>query len=146
MWPQSRYRGRQRVYLQAMRPPTSFTRKSRVQPKKILIASAQRLFQQHRSRATLWETAPCPLPPRPDMGSRPLVAYRTCRTTTAAGSGAQTCNRFVPAPRFIELFASASRSVSIPLSNRRSYPLDCLSCLIAVSSCCFRIVLRQLRL
>jgi len=47
MWPQSYYRRRQRVYLQEMRSPHIFTRKSRVQPKEILITSAKRLLQQY---------------------------------------------------------------------------------------------------
>jgi hypothetical protein len=51
-WPQSRYRGRQRVYCQGNEVPHIFTRYSRVQPKEILIMSAERLFQQHRSNAS----------------------------------------------------------------------------------------------
>src|ERR1700730_15756387 len=46
MWPQSRYRGRQRVYLQAMRSPISLHESRSVQPKEILITSAKRLLQQ----------------------------------------------------------------------------------------------------
>ena len=49
VYPQSRYRGRQRVLSSRNEVPHIFTRKSRVQPKEILITSAKRLFQQHRS-------------------------------------------------------------------------------------------------
>jgi hypothetical protein len=43
--------------------PHIFTRKSRVQPKEILITSAKRLFQQHRSTAEItavqyWQPGP----------------------------------------------------------------------------------------
>src|SRR4029077_17725423 len=51
MWAQSHYRGRQRVLSSRNEVPHIFTRKSRVQPKEILIASAKRLFQQHRSKS-----------------------------------------------------------------------------------------------
>jgi hypothetical protein len=54
MWPQSRYRGRQRVSSSGDEVPHIFTRKSRVQPKEILIISAKRLFQQYRSKADMF--------------------------------------------------------------------------------------------
>jgi hypothetical protein len=53
IWPQSRYRGRQGVLSSDNEVPHIFTRKSRVQPKEILISNAKRLFQQHRSIAEL---------------------------------------------------------------------------------------------
>jgi hypothetical protein len=56
-WPQSRYRGRQRVFSSSSEVPHIFTRKSRVQPKEILITSAKRLFQQHRSKPAVTGTS-----------------------------------------------------------------------------------------
>jgi hypothetical protein len=50
MYPQSRYRGRQGVLSSDNEVPHIFTRISRVQQKEILITSAKRLFQQHRSK------------------------------------------------------------------------------------------------
>jgi hypothetical protein len=47
MWPQSRFRGRQRFYLQVIRSPTSSRESRVVQPKEILITSAKRLLQQN---------------------------------------------------------------------------------------------------
>src|SRR5260370_196442 len=65
MWPQSRYRGRQRVYLQAMRSPHIFIRKSSVQPKEILITSAKRLLPTKSAKSRHWsgdEVRPRPEP------------------------------------------------------------------------------------
>jgi hypothetical protein len=91
MWPQSRYRGRQRVYLQANEVPHIFTRKSRLRPKEFLIASAKRLLQQNlpgadhppglktarfRLAATsvCWIDRPMTLPPGqpPELATRPV--------------------------------------------------------------------------
>jgi hypothetical protein len=52
MWPQSPYRGRQRVSSSSDEVPHIFTQKSRVQPKEILIVGPKRLFQQHRPLTT----------------------------------------------------------------------------------------------
>jgi hypothetical protein len=86
----SRYRGRQRVYLQAMRSPTSL-HESRLRPKEFLIASAKRLLQQNlpgadhppglktarfRLAATsvCWIDRPMTLPPGqpPELATRPV--------------------------------------------------------------------------
>src|SRR6202047_1797212 len=47
MWHQSRYRGRQRIYLQAMRSPTYLLESRVYSQKRILITSAKRLLQQN---------------------------------------------------------------------------------------------------
>jgi hypothetical protein len=87
MWPQSRYRGRPRVYLQAMRSPTSLH--ARVQPKEILITSAKRLLQQNLQRADSRTAARKARPAgrRPDwqgeLEQRPALAGRRCSKLTA---------------------------------------------------------------
>jgi hypothetical protein len=53
IWQQSRYRGRQAVLSSDNEVPHIFTRKSRVEPKEILLARPKGLFQQHRPVADL---------------------------------------------------------------------------------------------
>jgi hypothetical protein len=66
--------------------PHIFTRKSRVQPKEILITSAKRLFQQHRSK------------PEPIVNAR-TSAFASCGQTVALAMGRPVPEAVIPRRR-----------------------------------------------